>query len=461
MQHIAVFDIGKTNVKLALVDLDRMAETDVETQPNVVLAGPPWPHFDTDAQWAFLIGALHRMGRHTPIEGIVVATHGACGALLDRDGALAVPVLDYEHDGPDETRRAYDRLRPPFAETGSPPLPLGLNLGAQLFWQLDRDPGLIDRVRHVVTWPQYWGHRLTGQLACDVCSLGAHTDLWAPGAATWSALPGRLGLGDRMAPARLPGEVLGKLAPEVAARTGLGEIPVLCGIHDSNASLIPHLVGRAPPFSVVSTGTWVISMAIGGQDIALDPSRDTLLNVNALGRGVPSARFMGGREYDMIIGRVAPGASPGDAAGVLARQVMLLPSVVPDCGPFQGQGHAWTIAPQTDRDLEIALGYYLGLMTAECLTAIGAMGPTLVEGPFVANPWFLSMVATATGRPVVIRKSRTGTAVGAAMLFDTARRSTDTETAVAPDPRLTAYAEMWKARAHARGRVTTGIGGHP
>ena len=40
--------------------------------------------------------------------------------------------------------------------------------------------------------------------------------------------------------------------------------PVLTGIHDSNASLLPHLIDRKPPFAVVSTGTWVIAMAIGG-----------------------------------------------------------------------------------------------------------------------------------------------------------------------------------------------------
>ena len=41
-------------------------------------------------------------------------------------------------------------------------------------------------------------------------------------------------------------------------------------------------------------------MAIGGRETALDPARDTLINVNALGDPVPSARFMGGRELDAV-----------------------------------------------------------------------------------------------------------------------------------------------------------------
>lgn len=43
-----------------------------------------------------------------------------------------------------------------------------------------------------------------------------------------------------------------------------------------------------------------MNFAIGGKADALDPARDTLLNVDALGRPVPSSRFMGGREYEML-----------------------------------------------------------------------------------------------------------------------------------------------------------------
>ena len=78
-------------------------------------------------------------------------------------------------------------------------------------------------------------------------------------------------------------------------------MPVFCGIHDSNASLLPHVLTRPAPFSVVSTGTWVVIMAIGARKVALDEARDTLINVNALGDPVPSARFMGGRAFAMLL----------------------------------------------------------------------------------------------------------------------------------------------------------------
>lgn len=446
MQSAAVIDIGKTNVKVALVDLSRRVELAVETQPNIVIQGPPWPHFDVAGQWAFITAALRRMAPAARIEGIVVTTHGACAALLDAEGGLAVPVLDYEHTGPDALRAEYNAIRPPFSETGSPALPLGLNLGAQLHWMLAEVPGLRDRLAHVVAWPQYWGYRLTGGVASDVSSLGAHTDLWNPHAGTWSPLVDRLGLTGRMAPARHPGEVLGLLRPDLQAELGLGPVPVLVGIHDSNASLLPHLAGCAGPFSVVSTGTWVISMAIGGAAVRLDPARDTLVNVNAYGQPVPSARFMGGREFDMIRdGSVAPGGA-AEAAAVRARGVMLMPSVLPGHGPFSGREHRWTATPDTEGERAVALGYYLAMMTAECLALIGAEGDILIEGPFGANPHFCQMLATATGRAVIPSQARTGTALGAALLFapGAVGHSDDTVT-VMPEADLLGYAKAWRA----------------
>jgi sugar (pentulose or hexulose) kinase len=417
-RHIAVIDIGKTNAKLALVDRETLAEIDVRTTPNRVLPGPPYPHFDTEALWAFVLDGLTALHAAHRIDAIVPTTHGACAALLDKTGNLAAPVLDYEHDGPEASAAAYDALRPPFSETGSPRLALGLNLGAQLHWQLGTDPTLAGRLATVVTGPQYWSHRLTGVAATDMSSLGAHTDLWNPAARDFSSLVGRLGLAGRIAPPRRPGNTLGPVLPEIAAGTGLDPAtPVACGIHDSNASLLPYLLTRKPPFAVVSTGTWVITMAVGGRPVALDEARDTLINVDAMGAPVPSARFMGGREYEMVhAGGARAGAEAIDAT--LGRNLMLLPAVEPLNGPFRGRAMQWTepeagISPD---EREVALAFYLALMTAECLEITGAEGPVIVEGPFAGNRAFLQMLQAAVGRPVLAARSRTGTSAGAALL---------------------------------------------
>ncbi|MFE3836971.1 FGGY-family carbohydrate kinase [Pseudogemmobacter sonorensis] len=449
-RHIAVIDIGKTNAKLALVEAGTLRELAVVTRPNIVRPGPPWPHFDLDGHWEFFLHHLAAFHAAHGVDAISVTTHGAAAVLLDAQGALAAPMLDYEHRGPDDLAREYDAIRPDFAQTGSPRLGLGLNLGAQLHWLFRTQPGLRERTAHVLTYPQYWGWRLTGELASDVTSLGCHTDLWNPWEGKFSSLVGRLGLEDRLAPARRPGEVLGELRARIAARTGLSaRTPVAVGIHDSNASLYPHVLARRGAFSVVSTGTWVVCMAVGGARTDLDPARDLLVNVNGLGRPVPSARFMGGREYEIIRAGRDPHPLPADRAAVLAGGVMILPAVEPGSGPFQGRRMRWSAAPASEGQRLTALSLYLALMTGTCLRLIGAEGPVIVEGPFARNRDYLDMLAALRPGGVEIAASATGTSVGAALL---ALPGAIAPTAAVRHPppadrhALRAYAKDWQAR---------------
>jgi len=417
--HIAVIDIGKTNAKLVLVDRETLSEIAVITRPNTVRPGPPWPHFDVDGHWAFLLDGLRDFHAAHGIDAISVTTHGACAALLDEDGALAAPILDYEHAGPEDTAAAYDAIRPPFAETGSPKLAGGLNIGAQLFWQFQQDPDLKGRTHQIVTYPQFWGARLTGVTATDVTSLGCHTDLWNPSAGTFSSLVGTLDIADVLALVRKPSDMLGPILPEIAAHTGLpAGTPVYCGIHDSNASLLPYVLAETAPFSVVSTGTWVIAMSIGGTQMALDPDLDTLINVTALGTPAPSARFMGGREHDLATAGDYPEPTPADLEHILSNQIMLMPAVVADTGPFKGQSAHW-IGPEPAPGTGArgaAVGLYLALVTAECLSNIGHEGAIIVEGPFAGNQIYLDMLSIAARSEVRRSLGATGTSAGAALL---------------------------------------------
>lgn len=453
--QIAVIDIGKTNAKVAIVDASDVSEVAVVTCPNTVCTGPPYPHVDVEAIWDFLLKALAEFHARYRIDALSITTHGATGGLIAADGSLAAPILDYEHTGPDDVAGDYDALRPSFEETGSPRLPMGLNLGAQFHWQFLQDATLLDRTASVVTYPQYWGYRLSGALSCDVSSLGCHTDLWNPFEARFSPLVERLGIADKMAPARKSTDILGSILPEVAQRTGLKpDTPVYCGIHDSNASLLPHVLRRSPPFSVVSTGTWVIVMTVGGPKIALDPSRDMLINVDARGHPVPSARFMGGREYELILdgGNVSPDAEVLDR--VASEGPFLMPAIVPESGPFQGRQSCW-VGPEPGQgtpERNAAVSFYLALMAAECLSLTGHEGAVIVEGPFAANVGFCEMLSVATDSPVISAPSATGTSQGAAMLalpLRAVQEKRDSEPRGNNSmPEYRTYAERWRQAVH-------------
>ncbi|MET0531082.1 MAG: FGGY-family carbohydrate kinase [Microvirga sp.] len=414
---VAVLDVGKTNVKAVIVDVAAGRELAARTRPNKVLTDGPYPHFDVDGIFAFFVQSLKELHADFGFEAISITAHGASGALL-AENDLALPVIDYEFCYPTEIDEAYDAIRPPFEETFSPRLPGGLNLGAQIHYQKTVFPEAFRQVRTIVTYPQYWGWRLTGVAATDVTSLGCHTDLWLPRVGMFSSLVERLGIAGKLAPVKKPSDLLGHVIGEIAEKIGLAaSVPVYCGIHDSNASLLPHLLQREAPFAVVSTGTWVVLFAVGGDLDHLDPARDTLANVDALGRAVPSARFMGGREFEMLT------AGQGKATAEAIRRVVdegiyLTPSVMPGCGPYPSAGHRIVNAPGgLDADeTYVAASLYCALMTKTCLDLTGASGPIVVEGPFTRNALYIEALAQATGRPVIAATGSTGTSVGASLL---------------------------------------------
>jgi sugar (pentulose or hexulose) kinase len=456
IRHVAVLDVGKTNAKVALFDLAEGRESHVHTTANTVLTDGPYPHYDIERLWAFFLKSLRAIAAEAGIDAISITAHGASITLVDAAGNLALPMLDYEFDGPDGLKADYDAVRPAFSETGSPRLVAGLNVGAQLFWLARTFPDDFARTTAILPYPQYWAMRLTGVRASEATSIGAHTDLWNPFSGTFSSLVDRMGWRGLFPQFGSPFDVLGTILPDIAAATGLpAATPVLSGIHDSNASLLTHLAADRPPFSVVSTGTWVICFSVGGKALSLEEARDTLVNVNAFGDPVPSARFMGGRAFAMLGADAAAPITPADRDAVLDGGVMLLPAVPDDSGPFAGRRGGWRGDPAilSPGGFLYAVSLHLGLMTAVSLELIGADGPVIVEGPFARNPTFLEALAVVTGRPVLTGGSgASGTSAGAALLAlgrDARIAAHNRPADIAPDPRIAAYAATWRALAEA------------
>jgi len=418
-RRIAVLDIGKTNAKVVVLDAETGAEIASARMANTVLKDGIYPHYDVEALWSFMLDAFRRFAREPGFEAISITTHGASAALLDADGNPAMPVLDYEHEYPQPIRDAYTALRPPFSETYSPRQTMGLNIGAQLHYQKTAFPEEFAKVAAIITYPQYWAARLTGVAANEATSLGCHTDLWNPGNGQYSSLVDTLGIRDLMAPIRSAFDALGPLLPAIAEQIGIS-VPVYCGIHDSNASLLPHLVAREAPFAVVSTGTWVVNFGVGGDLEHLDPKRDALANVDAYGRAVPSSRFMGGREFEILsaeIGKVSEDEAIAALPAVISSEIMLLPNVTPGSGPFPGRERQWIRADAASPAKRYAAAcLYLALMSEACLDLIGARGPVIVEGPFSTNALYLRLLAALTGREVVALPGSTGTSQGASLL---------------------------------------------
>ncbi len=404
-QAIAVLDIGKTNAKLLAIDAAgrTLATTSRACHPtNGAL--------DSEAVWEWSLAGLRDLATRFELTAIVPVAHGAAGVLVDAQGPVH-PAIDYEAVPPAAIDAEYDALRPAFAQTFSPRLPRGLNLGRQLYWIARTAPDALAQATAYLTYPQYFAWRLSGVMASEATSLGCHTDLWRPDIGAPSDLVAQQGWTRLLPPLRRARDRLGKTRPAL----GLPDSDVLCGIHDSNAAYLGYLAGAQAPFAVVSTGTWVVCFNGQGDVAKLDPACDTLVNVDACGHPVTCARFMGGREYAMIAGDATP--TEADLARIVERRAMTLPSFAETGGPFPGRKGRVVGMLDTPGERASAATIYLALMTRETLRLTGPATRIYIDGALVANPLYAPLLATLMPECEIFVSHHTdGTASGAAIL---------------------------------------------
>lgn len=451
---VAVLDVGKSHTKLTV--LDRASGQPIhhaERCTGAASAGPI-PQLDFGAIESWITESLAAAPDRNRIDTIVPVAHGATAALVSASGeVLAVP--DYEAEVFDQLAGDYRPQRDPFELTFSPWLPRGLNLGRQLFHYQRREPAIHVRVATVLTWPQYWAWRLCAVAASELTSLGCHTDLWQPEHRKFSTLARRHGWSSLLPPLRRADEVLGRITAGFARATGLDpECRVLCGIHDSNASYLQHVATRpaGSPVAVVSSGTWTIVMARGVDLTRLREDEGMLANVDAHGECVATARFMGGREYEVIAGTGGESGVPTTQAlaDVVRKGAMALPSLVPISGSFAGRAGRLVDVEHLDGAQRAALAtLYCALMVDRLLELLGMRsGGVVIDGPLAVNPLFAPALAALRPHSQVFVSGDTGARIAAgAVLAGISPGVTATPAVVAVDcAGLDRYRQNWKER---------------
>jgi L-fuculokinase len=449
---IAVIDIGKTNAKLILVDTQSGETRWCLERPSPALRRSPFRELDVGGIEEWLLSALASAPGKKQIRALVSVAHGAAAVLISPAGKiLAAP--DYEDPVFEAVSDAYRELRDPFDLTFSPFLPLGLNLGRQLYYLQQMQPNLLHSCDALLLYPQYWAWRLSGVRASEITSLGCHSDLWRPRLGRISSLTRNQGWVALLPPMRAAGDVLGTVSRRVIQITGLdAQCNVLCGIHDSNASYLCYRVGHpaGQPFAVVSSGTWTVIMAHGSDLARLRENRDMLVNVDAFGVPVATARFMGGHEYEAIAGTSQASKQPtfGSFKCVIRRQAMALPSFANAGGPFAGQkGKLVNAEGLNDVERGALATLYCALKTDLLLDWLGVSGAVIVDGPLAANPLYGSLLATLRlGSSVFLGDSRSGSAQCARILCSHVPTLQLREARTFHCAELEAYRTQWRFR---------------
>ncbi len=502
---IAVLDIGMTNKKVVLysTELEMIAERKRVFPP---LMRDGFETHDLAGMEAWFLSTLHDFVREFEgiyrIRAIAVSTHGATFVATDAAGNPVAPCIYYTHEPKRDFHERFFALagerKTLQSVTGTPDFSALINVAKGVFLLKERYPEAFASARWFLSYPQYWSMRFTGKPSAEGTYVGCHTFLfdWTKG--DYSSVADALGIRDRLpTPIRQPWEVLGTITPEVAARTGLSpDTIVTLGIHDSNASIMPHLATTGQrDFVLNSTGTWCVLMHPAAR-YGFEPDelgKVVFFNRSAWNSPIKTAIFLGGKEYETWINLIAalqnttpsrlPQPSQADYARVLAEhKYFILPEIVPGSGQFPGsvaraveQGgqypfqyplagiEAGSALPEFLRDPQTAqavLNISIVLQTEVALIRTGLTEGTeiLTEGGFRKNNDYNSLLASAfPANPVYLTDLKEATSFGAAMTALAALRGIDPlelsgyihveKTAVAPmlEPSaLALYRDIWR-----------------
>jgi sugar (pentulose or hexulose) kinase len=450
---IAVIDIGMTNKKVAVYD-DALVQVhaDYRSFPPLLVDGIET--HDLEGMEAWFLDRLAAAAAAYPVKAIAVTTHGATFVCVGADGKPCVPCAFYTHEPGDAFHdRFYASFGSPEAlqeRTGTPYLKAMINPAKGILFAKERFPEGFARTKHLLNYPQYWGFRLCGKAGAEGTYAGCHTYLWDWTENRWSDVAVKLGIADKM-PSGLKDswDVLGRVTPEVAAKTGLpADTIVTMGIHDSNSSLLPHFAKKGETgFVLNSTGTWCVVMnpvkKYGFQKDEL--GKVVFFNQSAFRTPVKTAIFLGGLEFETwskllmeLNGRNdLPPYDPALYDAVLKdRDVFILPEIVPGSGQFPGSvaravenGETFGLdgiksgakVPAFFRNYERAIAVLRISLVLQTLTALERTGlgegkEVFTEGGFRKNEAYNALLSAALpANKVSLTDIAEATALGAAM----------------------------------------------
>lgn len=257
-------DIGTSGVKAAIVSGDG-ALLDQATSPlTVSRPAPYWSEQDPDDWWAAteaaVLGLEPRLRAAVMAVGLAGQMHGA--TLLGADDKPLRPAILWNDGRSHAECGELEALEPASREiTGNIAMP-GFT-APKLLWIRRHEPEVFARLRSVLLPKDYVRLRMTGRKASDL-SDSAGT-LWLDtGRRRWSpAMLAACGLDERHMPTLHEGTApTGSLRPQVAARWGMGAVPVAAGGGDNAAG--------AAGVGVIAEGDCLLSLGTSGVIFAVN-----------------------------------------------------------------------------------------------------------------------------------------------------------------------------------------------
>ncbi|WP_443939866.1 FGGY-family carbohydrate kinase [Pedobacter sp. MW01-1-1] len=429
---IAIFDVGKTNKKLFLIDenYNIVYERSARFVETVDEDGEPCENLDSLRSSVYdSINQVFKM-EEFEVKAINFSTYGASFVYLDENGKPLTPLYNYLKEYPEDLKNEFyaeyggeDKIS---LETASPILG-SLNSGMQLYRLKKEKPEIFAKVKWALHLPQYLSYLITGKALADITSIGCHTQLWDFNKGEYHHWVFKEEI-DKKFGVFTPAD--SSLETQIEGKT----VHVGVGLHDSSSALIPYLANFSSPFILLSTGTWCISLNPFNQEplTAEELKQDCLCYMHYQGKAVKASRIFAGYEHEQQLKRIA---EHFDRAAYLFKHLKFNPSIHLKLGlKFPENQHPQTefsaVSAFSSRDLsafQTAEEAYHQLIFDIVKQQIYSLRLILntgvkrlfVDGGFGKNAIFMHLLATSLPEVEVYASSvAQATATGAALAIN-------------------------------------------
>lgn len=406
-----VLDIGKTNVKLIFLKNDKIVKEYKTKQQNGIYKNSI-KTLKSGKIVIWLIEKLKKESTKNILENFVCTTHGCSLAFIGYDNKEIIACTDYEYSF-DKYKKEFLKVEPKFSISFTPLLEGGLNTGLQIFYFSKKFPTVLKKTKYILSYPQYIAWKLSKTYSNEITYVGCHSYLWDFKKNKYSQLTKKLSVENKFPPMKKAWDVIGGF------KLNNKKINILNGVHDSNASYLYFLKSNLKSFTLVSTGTWYITLNQQTNIKKLKPNYDMLCGINVFGKSVPTMRFMGGREYELLYKKLKVSSSHFKISKSILQENLILPSYAPG-GPFIIKNYNLKNILSLKSDERYSLiCIYISFVLNFVLDEMNSKNTLILDGPITKNRDIMNIIASIRKHQETFKnRKEIGTGLGASMLFN-------------------------------------------
>ncbi len=407
-----VLDIGKTNVKLTFVDSinNKTIKFFRTKQKNIYRHGIKILNSNSIFEWA--LKKITYIGKKHNLDKFVCTAHGTSIALISYDDKELLACTDYEYKF-DKLFNNYKKIAPKFNESFSPFLENGLNIGQQIYYLYKRKQKLIKETKYILNYPQYIVWKLISSFSSEISYVGCHTHLWDFKRNKLSSFVKKIKLEKKFPKIRKAWDTIGQ------RKIGESNLKIINGIHDSNASYLYFKNSDIKNFTLVSTGTWYIIFNQKTPLKNLNPSLDMLANIDVFGKPVPTMRFMGGREYDHLMGVFKISNKTRAIKTFSFHDYLIYPSYASGGGFSINKINIGFYEGLNKGQIYYLICLYISFVINFCLNQMKSSNTIILDGPITKNITIMKILSSLRKKQIVLKNKREiGTTLGATNLFN-------------------------------------------